>query len=347
MTPVALLDNVEFMEDEIEERHRIFMPYQVNEALVAYMGAANMDEVRQRLHIDPVVSVGPKYTGPPIEPDKDVFGVGYEMVDYGTGAYREDVYHPLEEFETVAEIEANYTWPSADWYDYSVIPSQIEGKDEWVIHGGHYEEFATYKFMRGVQRAYLDLYEKPDVVHYCMGKLTDFRYEMCARIFEAIPGRVVWTWVAEDFGTQEALIMSPEMIAEFFVPHMKRMIDLAHEHGVFVFHHSDGAVRDNIPQMIEAGIDVLDPVQWRCTGMEREGLVEDFGDQIGFHGGMDNQFTLARGSEEDVRREVRDNIRILGAKGGYILGPCHNIQPITPPELIVALYEEAYEVGWR
>ena len=320
---------------------------EVNQALVAHMGAANLHEVKERLHIDPVLSVGPRYIGPEIPPDKDVFGVGYQMVDYGTGAYREDVYHPLAEFESVAEIEREYTWPSVDWYDFSGIPAAVTGHEDWVIHGGHYEEFATYKFLRGVQRAYLDFYERPEIIHYCMSKLTDLRYAACERTFEAIPGRVVWTWVAEDFGTQEALILSPAMIAEFFLPHMKRMIDLAHDHGVFVFHHSDGAVRENLPQMIAAGIDVLDPVQWRCKGMEREGLVADFGDRIGFHGGMDNQFTLARGSEADVRAEVRDNIRVLGAKGGYILGPCHNIQPITPPDLIVAMYEEAYEVGWR
>lgn len=320
---------------------------EVNAALIEHMGAANLDEVKQRLHIDPVISVGPRYIGPAPEPGKDIWGVGRKVVDYGTGSYNECVSHPLAEYETVAEIEANYQFPSLDWYDFSGIPAQIEGKEDWVIHGGAYEEYAQYRFLRGVEQGYMDLYDKPDIVHYVMGKLTDYTYGMCERIYEAIPGRVVWCWVAEDFGTQEALIVSPKLIAEFFVPHMKRMIDLAHDHGVFVFHHSDGAVRENIPQMIEAGIDVLDPVQWRCRGMEREGLVADFGDRIGFHGGMDNQFTLARGSEADVRREVRENIEILGSKGCYILGPCHNIQPITPPELIVAMYEEAYEVGWR
>ncbi|NLO07792.1 MAG: uroporphyrinogen-III decarboxylase-like protein, partial [candidate division WS1 bacterium] len=178
-------------------------------------------------------------------------------------------------------------------------------------------------------------------------KLADLAYARSERIFEAAGGRVIWTWVAEDFGTQEALLMSPAMIREFHYPHIKRLCALAHEYGVFAFHHSDGAVSANIPQMIEAGIDVLDPVQWRCRGMEREGLVADFGDRIGFHGGMDNQFTLPFGTPEDCRQEVRDNFRILGAKGGYILGPCHNIQPITPPENIVALYETAYEEGWQ
>jgi uroporphyrinogen decarboxylase len=98
--------------------------------------------------------------------------------------------------------------------------------------------------------------------------------------------------------------------------------------------------------MIEAGIDVLNPVQWRCAGMDREALKRDFGEKVVFHGAVDNQHTLAFGSPEDVRQEVLDNIRILGAGGGYILAPCHNLQAISPPENIVTMYETGYEYGW-
>jgi uroporphyrinogen decarboxylase len=126
---------------------------------------------------------------------------------------------------------------------------------------------------------------------------------------------------------------------------MKRMIDLAHEAGVTVFHHSDGAIRPIIPDMIEAGIDILNPIQWRSAGIDRAELKREFGDLIVFHGGMDNQYTLARGTVEEVRSEVLDNIRILGEGGGYILAPCHNIQVVSPPENIIAMYETAYEYG--
>jgi uroporphyrinogen decarboxylase len=127
---------------------------------------------------------------------------------------------------------------------------------------------------------------------------------------------------------------------------MKRMIDLAHSAGAYVFHHNDGACRAIIPDMIEIGIDVLNPIQWRCPGMEREGLVRDFGDKVIFHGAMDNQYTLAFGSVEEVRQEVADNIRLLGEGGGYILAPCHNIQAVSPPENVVAMYETALELGF-
>ena len=155
------------------------------------------------------------------------------------------------------------------------------------------------------------------------------------------------TAYAEDLGSQQSLLMSKEHMHRFLFPHMKRMMDLAHQSGTYVFLHSDGAVRSILPAFIEAGVDVLDPVQWRCRGMEREGLKRDFGDQIAFHGAMDNQYTMAFGSVEEVRQEAIDNIRILGGAGRYILAPCHNIQAISPPENIVAMYDAVEEFNGR
>ena len=192
----------------------------------------------------------------------------------------------------------------------------------------------------------MDLIENQDIVHYCLDKLFDLRYQHTLRIYEAIPGKVTISYVAEDLGSQEGLLFSPAQIHEFLLPRMQRMMDLAHSAGVFVFHHSDGAIRPMLPDMIDAGIDVLNPIQWRCAGMERERLKADFGTRIAFHGAMDNQYTLPFGSIDEVRQEVVDNIELLGAGGGYILAPCHNIQSVGPAENIVAMYETAYESGW-
>jgi uroporphyrinogen decarboxylase len=124
---------------------------------------------------------------------------------------------------------------------------------------------------------------------------------------------------------------------------MKRMNDLAHRNGVYVFFHSDGAINQIIPDMIGIGIDILNPIQWRCRDMDRAQLKRDYGDKVIFHGAMDNQQTLPFGSTEDVRAEVRENINTLGRSGGYILAPCHNIQPITPTGNILAMYHEAHQ----
>jgi len=328
---------------------RIPMDYwataEATEKLMKYLGVDSQESLFKRLHIDHPVTVAPKYTGPAIPKDSDVFGIRYKNVNYGTGVYRERIYHPLAKYKTVDEIKKNYKWANPDWYDYSEIPKEIEGKEDYPIRGGGSEPFLTYKDLRGEEQAFMDLLLNPEMVHYCLDKLFHLCYKNTKRIYEAIPNQVIITYVAEDFGSQENLMYSPEQIRQFFIPPMKKMMNLVHSAGAYVFHHSDGAVRKIIPDMIEAGIDVLNPIQWRCQGMEREGLEKDFGDKIIFHGGVDNQYTLPFGSVEEVKKEVIDNIRILGKNGGYILAPCHNIQVVSPPENIVALYATGYEYG--
>jgi len=314
--------------------------------LLDYMGCDSMDEVAARLHIDRPLNVGPKYVGPPIPENEDMYGCRRKRVEYEGGVYTEVVYNPLAQYETIEEIEDNYTWPTADWFDYSGIPAQIEGQEDRIIRGGGSEPFLTYKNLRGQEQGFMDLVLNPEMVHYCLDKLFDFCYENTRRIYEQIPGKVKVSYVAEDMGSQEGLLMSKEHIHKFLLPRMKRMMDLVHEEGAYVFHHSDGSIVDILPDMIEAGIDVLNPIQWRCENMDRAMLKERFGDRIVFHGAMDNQYTLPFGSVEEVREEVADNIRILGEGGGYILAPCHNVQAVGPAENVVAMYETGLELGF-
>lgn len=318
---------------------------EVTRNLMQYLNCKSLKEMYQRLRADAVISVEPKYVGPPIPEDSDIYGCLYRNVKYGTGVYRECVYHPLAKYRTLEEIRENFDWPSVELYDYSVIPDQIVGYEDYPIRGGGSEPFLTYKNLRGQEQSFLDLFLHPDIVHFCLDKLFDFCYDNTKLIYEQIPGKVMLSYVAEDFGSQIGLLLSPAHIREFFIPRMKRMIDLAHHHGVYVFFHSDGAIRKIIPDMIKAGIDILNPIQWRCRGMDREELKRDFGDQVVFHGGMDNQYTLAFGSEDEVRHEVKDNLHILGREGGYILAPCHNVQPVTPVRNILAMYDEGYNQG--
>ena len=307
----------------------------------------SLEDALDRLHVDLPLLVEGRYIGPPLEGGKDVFGIEHRTVDYGTGVYDERVSTPLTQFTSVEEIEANYTWPSPDHWDYSHLPKETEGKEDRIIKGGGSEPFLLYKDLRGDEQAFIDLIENPRIVHYCLDKLFELAYQDTQRIFETIPGQVKITFVAEDLGGQEALMYSPEQIRTFLLPRMKRMMELTKQNGAFVFHHTDGAVRDILPDLIETEVEVLDPIQWRCKGMEREGLKRDFGDKLIFHGGVDNQYTLPFGTTDEVRQEVIDNIRILGEGGGYILGPCHNIQPVGPAENVVAMYETGYEYGWQ
>ncbi|HDH07316.1 MAG TPA: uroporphyrinogen-III decarboxylase-like protein [Thermoproteales archaeon] len=334
-----------------EKFDRLPMDYwatrEVTEKLLKYLKCSDELELYEKLHIDKAFSVGPKYVGPPLPKNTDIYGCKYEPVKYRDGIYYECVYHPLAKYESVKEIEENYEWPTVDLFDYTVIREQIKGKEKYPIVGGGSEPFLVYKKLRGEMQAYRDLIKHPDIVEYCLDKLFDFCYENTLRIYKEGAGRILLSYVAEDMGSQNDLLYSPKHIRRYLIPRMKRMIDLAHRHGVYVFHHNDGAIRRILPDMVKAGIDILNPVQWRCKGMDREELKREFGDKIVFHGAMDNQYTLPFGSPEEIKQEVIYNIRVLGRGGGYILAPCHNIQPNTPIRNILTMYETGYKYGWR
>ena len=303
-------------------------------------------EMAKRLHIDLYCTAAPRYAGPPIPEGQDMWGLKHRQIAYADGVYSEVANAPLAEFKSVQEIELNYNWPTADDWDYSHIAEDVKGNEHLPVRASGSEVYIFYKMLRGEEQAFVDMVANPDIVHYCVGKIFDYFYNNALRVFESIPGQVHVTNVSEDLGGQQGLMYSPKHIREFLLPGMKRMMELARQNGTYVFTHSDGAVRDILPDLIEIGTNILNPVQWRCEGMDREGLKRDFGDKLVFHGAVDNQYTLPFGTVEEVRREVIDNIRILGEGGGYIIAPCHNIQSVGPPENVVAMYETGYECGW-
>jgi len=182
------------------------------------------------------------------------------------------------------------------------------------------------------------------MARYLIARLSDFFTEYHTRCFEATRGMVDMTEVTDDFGSQHGLMISPRVFDQFYRAGMQRAIDLAHAHGLLVFHHDDGDLRKLLPRLVEMGIDLLNPIQWRCGDWDLAWLKREYGQKLCFHSAVDNQQTLPFGTPDDVRREVRYLIRTLGSdRTGFIIGPCHNLQPVSPVENILALYETANE----
>ena len=275
----------------------------------------------------------------------DVWGVRYRTIDYarGAGSYVEAANHPLAGLETAGEVES-YPWPDPDWWRVENVAGMCRERESWPLFGGSFEPFNLYTGMRGLERAIEDMLENPEFLEAALERIFHIHYEIIRNVLEAANGAVDFVYVAEDMGTQESLLFSPRVFRTFLKERMRKIIELAHRHGAFAFHHNDGAIRPLIPELLGIGIDMLNPVQWRCAGMDRGDLFRDFGDRISFHGAMDNQFTLPFGTPEDVRREVRDNVRLLGGNGGYVLAPCHNLQVITPVQNVLAMYDEAHKL---
>ncbi len=266
--------------------------------------------------------------------------IGTRKVAYagGLGEYEESASHPLAGATSTDDVE-RFDWPDPEAWEVGHLAALC---DEWADYpkaAGCYEPFYLYCHLRGMEQALEDVIESPALAEAALERIYIIHERLIRRILDAAGSRIDFVYVAEDLGTQDSLLMCPASFRRLLKPRMARMIELVHSYGVKVFHHDDGACRPMIPELIEVGIDVLNPIQWRCRGMEREGLARDFGRHLVFHGGVDNQFTLPFGAPEDVRREVLENIRIFRECKGYVVAPCHNIQPITPTANIVAMYE--------
>ncbi len=320
---------------------------EVTRRLLADLGCADEEALWQRLHIDRRRQLEPRplLEHHPHDPRADIWGVRYRQVDYGSGSYEEPVLHPLAAARSVADVHA-HRWPSPEDFDYSTVTRAVEADDGTrPLHAGCYEPFLLYGYLRGLQTAFEDLALRPRIADCILGHLFDFFYEHHRRMFEAGRGRIDTTWVAEDLGSQTGPLMSLAMYRRFLLPNQVKMADLARNHGVHVMYHTDGAARIFLPDLVDrVGIEILNPIQWRCEGMEREGLVADFGDRLIFHGSIDNQRTLAFGTVEDVVDEVRRSVEIY-APARWICAPCHNLQPVTPTENVVAMYETIHELG--
>ncbi len=148
--------------------------------------------------------------------------------------------------------------------------------------------------------------------------------------------------ISDDLGSQQGLIFSPRTFRQIFKPRLKRLIEHIHSLAdVKVYMHSDGAVYDLIPDLIEIGVEGLNPVQYTARGMELERLKRQFGKDLGFFGGSLENESLSYSTPQEVRRIVAETIKILAPGGGFLFASIHNITPEVPPENILALFETA------
>ena len=326
--------------------------HEVYQNLFAYFGVDNQIDLFDRMDIDGIIGITPVYIGPEKKtlehPDLgklrlDEWGMGYKPQLYESGVYDEQVYFPLAQAETVADLES-YPWPSPDWYDYSVLSKAAERGQGRAIECGYTAIFYWHNRLRGLELSLTDPLLKPDFTHHLIDKLSDFFQEYHIRCFEALPGRIDTTEVTDDFGSQSGLLISPRIFQSFYRQAMQRAIDLARSYHIHVFHHDDGDLRPLLNQLVNMGIDILNPIQWRCGNWDLAEMKREFGSRICFHGGVDNQETLPFGAPMEVKQQVRMLKRTLGSDGtGLIIAPCHNLQAVTPVENILALYDEAHK----
>ena len=212
---------------------------------------------------------------------------------------------------------------------------------KYTICIGNGNIFETAWYLRGFAQTLEDLILHPELSWEIMTRVTDFYCAYFTKILQAAEGMIDIVFTADDIGQQNGLIMSMKLWEKMIKPHHVRLNKLLHEYGVKIMYHSDGAVMEAIPGLIDMGVDILEALQFDAAGMDPAAMKQKYGDKLCFHGGVSVQKTLPFGAPETVRREVCDRISVLGKNGGYILAPSHAIQAGTPPENIVAFLDAA------
>lgn len=199
------------------------------------------------------------------------------------------------------------------------------------------------QWVRGFGEWLSDLLLNPTFSEGLIDRITDFWIEVAHHALEEAGEYVdIVNW-GDDLATQRGPQFSPELYRRMIKPRQKRMVEAVKRYGKPVVYHTCGSVVTLIPDLIELGIDALNPVQVSAAGMDTKRLKREFGRDMAFWGAIDTQAVLPRGTPQDVRDEVRRRIEDLAPGGGYILCAVHNIQPDVPPENIVAMYEAALE----
>lgn len=205
--------------------------------------------------------------------------------------------------------------------------------------------FEMYWRLRGLEDAMVDIAADPQLARTMLARCAGYALGLARRACAEMP--LDWLWCGDDVAGQRAMVMSPEAWRDLVKPLMADLFAAGKRHGLWVAHHCCGALRPIIPDLVEIGLDVLNPVQAGCPGMDALELKREFGDRLGFMGGVDTQGLLPFARADEVRRGVERLIEGMTAAvggrgpGGYILAASHTIPPETPDENIFALYEAA------
>lgn len=256
--------------------------------------------------------------------------------------------------ETTLEALERYNWPRPDPQEYNVKLRQqaqylYENSDyalvgSAIIGGGIFEQPAR---VIGLENFLMALVQEPQFADRIMDRITDIYIESCNNYLDEL-GKYLHVFIYyDDLCGQEGWMIRPDLYRKMIKPKQRRLVEaITRKTGAKLFYHSCGASRDLIPDLIDVGFDIINPVQVSARGMDTRRLKQDFGRDIVFWGGgVDTQHVLPFGKPADVVDEVKRRIDDLAPGGGFVFAAIHNIQAFVPPENIVAAFDTALEYG--
>ena len=315
------------------------------ESLKTYTGCDDEFAVYDALGIDKIVFIFPGYGGRYFDPNDSgeitPWGVPTKMMKAGLATYQEYINPPIAGYTDPSQL-ADYTlWPRPDNFDYAGARALADKARSYrfATIGPWISHFEIYCQMRGLENALMDTLANPDFLDVALDRIENIQTVMLERFLTELGERLDIVFISDDMGMQESLLVPLEVWETHFKPRLKRWCDLIHHYGKKVLFHTDGAVLPLIPGLIDCGIDILNPIQHACPGMDIAVLKDRFGQDLIFHGGIDNQQVLPLGTTQDVINETRACLETLGRDGEYICCSCHNVQAGTPVENIITMIE--------
>jgi len=282
----------------------------------------------------------------------DEWGIGWRKPKDG-GFYYDMYHHPLANASSLDELRA-YPFPDPlDGGRFAALRSKAEAaasNGKFVVLAGPCAGIAeVYSWLRGYEQYYIDLALNSEYVAYMLDGLTEWKCAFWERALKEIGDLVDVVIEADDLGGQASPLMSPKTYRSLILPRHKRLFSFIKAQApVKLFYHTCGAVRALIPDLMDAGIDILNPVQISSPGMDLHELKREFGrDLVFWGGGADTQRVLGTATPEQVRVHVKRNIEALAPGGGFVFAAVHDIQANVPPENIMAMWEAWQTYGAR
>lgn len=277
----------------------------------------------------------------------DEWGIGWRKPQEG-GFYYDMYDHPLAGAESLSDLKAHRLPDPEDPRRFAPLRSQAESavaKGKATVLAGPCPGIVeVYAWMRGYERFYVDLAINHDMVGYMLDRLVEFKSAYWEKALRELGALVDVAIEADDLAGQQSLLLSPRTYRKLIKPRHRQLFQFIKAQApVKVFMHSCGAIKPLIPDFLDAGIDIINPVQISAVGMDLTTLKREFGQQLVFWGGgVDTQHILGTGTPEEIRQDVKRNIEALAPDGGFVFAAVHDIQPNVPPENVMAMWE-----AWR
>lgn len=283
----------------------------------------------------------------------DEWGITWKMPVDG-GLYFDMRRHPLADADSPADVE-KFPWPDpcdparfatlkrrADQYVHEEQKAYVLGRHAAGI-------FEVALWMRGFEKFFMDLALNPGFADALLDRITELKMRYWEKALETVGDNVLVVSEADDLATQRGPMISMAMYKRFVAPRHQRLFEHLRRKAksrFYLFYHTCGAIRELIPQLIEEGVEILNPVQLSAEGMDSRELKRLYGKDVTFWGGgVDTQRILPRGTPQQVREEVRKRIEDFAPGGGFIFNTVHNVQGDVPPENYMAMWESLQEFG--